>query len=260
MVQRDPKIVFFDLETIPDLPEVMKVYPRLSDYPGRTLKASITTVICFGYKILGEKTKIIHAWDFKKTWDKSINDDKEIMKASRDILADVDAVVTFNGRKFDWPFYQTRLLRHKLPPLPNIPHIDICYTVRKKLLLFSNKLDDVSKFLIDDKKVENGGWDLWVDVFYRKAEALKTMSKYCVHDVDLTAKIFKIVRPFMNNLPNYNLHTIPGTEPICPNCQSTRIERRGYVTTKTNTYHRYVCKDCHSWSRTNAEDKGIRAI
>ena len=104
----DPRIVLFDLETLPNLTEVMKVLPSLSDYPGRTLKAQLNSVICAGWKVFGEsKVHCINAWDFS-TWNKSVNDDKQIVSAIRDVLAEADAVVTHNGKKFDWKSRQER--------------------------------------------------------------------------------------------------------------------------------------------------------
>lgn len=255
---RDPKIVFFDLETIPNLTEVLKVYPKMGDYPGLTLKATITSILCAGYKVFGEKqVKCINAWDFP-SWRRDINDDKAVVTALYEVLKDADAVVTHNGRRFDWKFLQTRLLKHGVAPLPNIHHIDTCALAKSHLYLFNNRLTTLAQFLTDDDKLDNGGWDLWVRAHAREKKALAEMEAYCKHDVVVLEKVFRHLRPFAK-LPNHNLFSI-GKENLCPNCGSTRIKSNGWRHTQVRSYRRYKCIDCHTVSRTNAEDKLPRAL
>jgi DNA polymerase elongation subunit (family B) len=131
----EPRIVLWDLETLPNLKEVMKIFPSLSNYPGLTMKASINSIICFGYKIYGEKkTHCINAWDFPE-WNKNVNDDKKLCQEAYSILSAADAIVTHNGRRFDWKFFQTRLLLHGMKPLSNIMHIDTGAASKSNLLM-----------------------------------------------------------------------------------------------------------------------------
>lgn len=252
--------MFWDLETLPDQTELLKVYPKLGDYPGLTLKATITSIICFGYKILGDpNVKCISAWDFPDLWNQNVNDDSALVKAAYEILKDADAVITHNGKRFDWKFMQTRLLKYGLPPLAKIHHVDTCAVSKSNLLMFNNRLSTVGKFLTDEDKLENGGWDLWVRVHQRDPEAMQLMVDYCKQDVALLEKVFKRLRPLVTNLPNHNLFTI-GKENVCPNCGSTRLHAHGYRTTKVKTYRRYLCIDCKTTSRTDVEDRMPRSI
>jgi DNA polymerase elongation subunit (family B) len=257
---REPKIVALDLETIPDLIEVMKIFPGLSAYPGLTFKASISSIICFGYRIVGsgEKAKVISAWDFPE-WQDNINNDRRILEEAHKILHDADAVITHNGKRFDWKFLQTRFMKHEMQPLPKIPHVDTVNVLKSNLLLFNNRLTTASKFLLDDDKMENGGWELWVDVLNRKAAAQKTMAEYCAKDVDLLYDLYNRLKPFISNIPNYNLYSAAELR-CCPSCGSTRIVSNGYRATKTTSYKRYQCSDCGAWSRTDAQDRLPRAI
>jgi DNA polymerase elongation subunit (family B) len=256
----EPKIIIFDLETIPNLKEVMKVMPGLSAYPGLTLKASINTIICFGYRVFGEddKAKCINAWDFKG-WRKDVNDDYELIKRAREILVDADAIVTHNGKRFDLKFLNTRLMIHGLDPLPKINHVDTCAKAKANLFLFNNRLDTLGKFLVNDKKLENGGWELWTKVLERDAKSMKLMEQYCKQDVDLTAKVFKKLRPFCNEIPNYNLWA-SGERMLCSHCGSTRIQKMGFITTKTALRQRYRCEDCRSTMSVKADCKLPRSI
>jgi hypothetical protein len=249
----EPKIILWDLETLPDLREVMKVIPNLGDYPGLTLKASINSIICFGYKVWGEKkTNCINAWDFK-SWSKDVNDDKELVKAIHSVLIDADALVTHNGKRFDWKFLQTRLLKHNLPPLPKILHVDTCAVSKGNLLMFNNRLNTLAKFMTSEEKLENGGWNLWVQVLQRDKKSMELMEKYCKQDVETLGAVFKKLLPFIKDIPNYNAFT-PGEKDLCSNCGSTRLEKNGFRTTKTAIFQRFRCKDCGT-SQSKMSDK-----
>jgi DNA polymerase elongation subunit (family B) len=255
----EPKIICWDLETIPDLSEVMKVMPGLSAYPGLTLKATINSIICFGYKIFGEKkTHRINAWDFPG-WKKSVNDDKSLCKVIYETLKDADAIVTHNGYRFDLKFLQTRLLKHKLPPLPKIIHIDTVRLAKSNLLMFNNRLDTIAKNLTSEQKMENGGWQLWVDVLKRDKKSMKTMEEYCKQDVNTLEAIYKVLRPFITQMPNYNIYSTIEAH-VCPNCGSTRLHGHGAVARKTFISKRLLCLDCSTVSSIRTEKQGPRTL
>lgn len=155
-----PVIVLFDLETLPNLQEALKVWPQLSQYPGKTLRATVSTIICAGWKIYGEKkVHCINAWDFKR-WNKDVNDDYDVCKAIYDVLSKADAVVTHNGKRFDWKFLQTRLRKHKLSYLTKIPHIDTKELASRNMYAFNNRLGYLGEQFSKENKMEHEGWDL----------------------------------------------------------------------------------------------------
>lgn len=238
------------------------MWPQLSNYPGLTLKATITSIICAGWKEFGSnKTHCINAWDFPG-WEKSINDDLEVCKAIYKALSTADAVVTHNGKRFDWKFLQTRLMHHNLPPLHKIHHIDTKEQAKRHLFAFNNRLGTVGQLLANDKKLENGGWDLWVKVSKRNKKAMRLMEKYCKQDVDLLEKVFKKLRPLINNIPNYNLFKMShaGTKKMCPMCGSTRVRSNGWRHTSTQSYRRFKCLDCKGVHRVDKSGEKPRAL
>jgi len=259
-----PRIIIFDLETLPNLPEALKVWPRLSAYPGLTLKATISSIICAGWKEYGEKkTHCINAWDFSR-WKKDVNDDYSVCKEINKVLLTADAVVTHNGKRFDWKFLQTRLMYHGFKPMRNITHIDTCQIAKSNLYAFNNSLNIIGKLLVKDKKMENGGWDLWVNVHGKSKKAMKTMTEYCKQDVSLTEKCFIELIPLIKNMPNMNLwknkKQAREFTDICPNCGSEDIKFNGYIFTKTTKYQRKICKDCGTTARVNSDGKKPRSI
>ena len=251
----DPRIVLIDLETLPNLPEALKVWPQLSSYPGQTLRASVTSIICAGWKILGksEKVNIINAWDFP-SWRKDVNDDRLLCAAVAKVLDGADCVITHNGKRFDWKFLQTRLRYHKMDPLPRIHHVDTCAEASKHLFVFNNRLNTLARFFTDKEKMEHEGWDLWVKVHGRDPRAMKTMSDYCKQDVVTLEALFNELRPLLSSLPNYNLFS-PYKEKVCPSCGSSRLKSYGRRYTKTKVYRRYQCLDCRGWNNTDLKDE-----
>ena len=253
-------IVFFDLEMIPNMVEAMKVWPQLSNYPGLTLRATVSTIICAGWKYYGhKKVECINAWDWPKKWKNNINNDFEVVKAIYDVLKHADAVVTHNGKRFDWKFLQTRLMYHGLGPLGNIHHIDTKQTASRHLYSFNNRLGYLGEWLANDKKLDHEGWDLWVDVSNDCEKAKKKMTAYCKQDVLLLEKVFERLKPLISNIPNYNIF-IPGRHHKCPNCGSIKVSNNGWRHTKTRSYKRYICRDCKTWFRTDAKDNMPRPL
>lgn len=254
---KKPKIILWDIEILIDLQEFMKKV--METYDRATMKATISTLISFGYKELGDKkAKCINAWDYPDRWGKNINDDYEVVKAAGEILYNADGIITHYGSKFDLPFLNSRLLYHGLPTVPNIPHIDTCMVSRKRLFIHRNRLQTIANFLKLEGKLENGGWQLWVDVMNRKKKAQKLMDLYCKQDVEVLEQVYYKLRPLISNIPNYNLFN--NTDWVCPSCGSYDLVKNGFHITKTMKYQRLRCKDCGTSCRTDAKGNKPRTF
>lgn len=265
----DPRIVLFDLETIPDLQQALENWCDLSAFTPRHrpgMSASVSSICSFGYRIFGEKKSIgINAWDFS-SWRRNVNDDSELCASALSVIENADALVTFNGKRFDEKFFLARLAINGLTIPRKIVHIDLCQVVSQNMFLLNNRLKTVAKYLIGDSKLEHDGWPLWVKVHggverKRDVDAEKLMSKYNLKDVDLMVPLFKLFRPRLTQIPNYNLFSVAqGAKPVCPFCGSTRMQGRGGYYGKTKVYRKYWCRDCGGWSRTDAADRNHRSI
>lgn len=253
-----PRIVLFDLEIIPNLQKALEGWTSLSSYPGITLRASITSIICMGWKVLGSKdVNCINAWDFPE-WLEDINDDKKVCEAAYEVLHDADCVVGHNSKRFDWKFLQTRLLFHGLPPLPKMHHVDTCAIAKTNMFVLNNRLNTLAQFLTDIEKLDHGeGWKLWVRTYNRDAEAMALMEQYCKQDVVVLEAVFNRLKPVITGLPNHNLFS-PLKEKSCPKCGSSRLKSEGKRHTSTRSYRRYCCQDCHSWCHTDLKDEAPR--
>jgi DNA polymerase elongation subunit (family B) len=184
-----PRIVTFDLETIWNIDEIARedVFFGMSNWPGRTMKASIGSIICFGYKVYGEKrAKCASVWDDKEFFQENLNDDYLVCAHAYEVLKDADAIITHNGKRYDWKYLQTRLKINGLPTLDKIPHIDTCAVAKANFSMYSNRLKDLSARFTPEHKISTGGKNLWTRVYRGDKAAMKEMAEYCKQDVIAT--------------------------------------------------------------------------
>ena len=252
----DPKILLLDIETLPDLNKALKYWVKLSSFPGKTLRASVSSICSIAYKFLGEKqTHSICAWDFPE-WKTNVNDDRALVAAFAQIVDGADCVVGHNSKSFDWKHLQTRLLLAGHDVMDNkIHHVDT-RQIAKKFYFIDNKLQTLGEELFGERKLEHEGWDLWVKTHGRDKAAMKTMREYNIQDVILLEKIFRKFRP-LSNVPNHNLFS-PYKTKVCPKCGSSRVEANGKRVTQTRTYQRYRCMDCGGSSNSDIKDELLR--
>lgn len=259
MKSNEPRILFLDIETLANLPEIMQNLTRL--YEGATMKANHSSVITFGYKWLGDaKPKTVNAWDFSRTWARDVNDDSEVLKRAHEILGQADQIVGHYSRKFDLKFLNTRFMRAGLAPYTGIPHVDTCQLAKSKLLLSSNRLDAVAKYFGLPQKLENGGWQLWVDVLARKPAAQRLMSRYCAQDVEVLEKVYLKLRPFMAASGAVTYSDFSGKQHSCPSCGSTKLQKHGRRVTKRKVVQRFLCSACGTSSHLLVSKKESRLV
>ncbi|HHV78200.1 MAG TPA: hypothetical protein GXX40_01060 [Firmicutes bacterium] len=68
--------------------------------------------------------------------------EKQFLEALAPLLAGASAIVSFNGKRFDWPVLLSRYVLNKMcPPVDDPPHIDLLYPARR---LWSKALQSVA--------------------------------------------------------------------------------------------------------------------
>lgn len=246
--KEERRILILDIETLPDLPKILKHLPRVDDWPSNSMKATINSVLCIGFKWLGEsRTHILNNWDYSG-WKRSVNDDKELLKAFAKIFNEADAIVTQNGKRFDLKFLQTRYVINELPPLDHkVLHLDTKQIAKRYLFAMGNRLNDLAEITGSNLKMENGGWELWEKCWRKEPKALAMMAKYCKQDVKTLEEVFIKLRPFVTQLPNANMWSLEKTN--CPTCGSLNIQKHGMRVTKEGIKQRYRCNECGSVSQ-----------
>jgi hypothetical protein len=226
-----PKILVLDIETKPAIAYVWRMFDENISLDQLIEPGDI---ICVGYQFLEDKTT-----SFVSEWGDGY---EGMLKAIHAAISEADAVVTFNGNRFDLPKLQGAFLKIGLPPVPPITSIDLYKTV-KKLGYQSNKLGFVGPFLELGRKIKHEGFELWAKVMDGNVPAQRRMERYCRGDVRLTARLYLKLRPYITNHPHMAL--TKGHE--CGACGSKHLQSRGFRRTKSFKIQRLQCQGCGSW-------------
>lgn len=173
---------------------------------------------------------------------------KRMLQGVHKLLTEADCVVHYNGKKFDIPTLNREFVVYGLPPPAPYKQIDLYLVVRSTFRFPSNKLDYVLKELKMPGKMEHDGMPVWTGCMSGDPKAWAVMKEYNIIDTQRLVELYEKIRPWVKQHPNHGLYDEPGL-PVCTNCGSGNLERRGYAHTMVAKYARYRCKDCHSWSR-----------
>jgi predicted RNA-binding Zn-ribbon protein involved in translation (DUF1610 family) len=178
---------------------------------------------------------------------------KKMLKEIHGLLSEADAVVHYNGNKFDIPVLNTEFILHGMTPPAPSKQIDLYGVVKSRFRFTSNKLEFVARELGVGEKHKTGGHELWIKCMAGEEEAWATMQEYNIKDVILLERVYDKLKPWIRGHANHNLYAEEG-EVVCPNCGEAHFQRRGFSYTSVGKYRRYVCKECGAWFRNN---KGV---
>lgn len=227
------KICVWDIETSP-----MKTY-TWGLFPNNGIPHSAIIedwhILCIAWKELGKKqVESVSCFDSGNK-----QDDYNVVKKVRKMLEDVDILIHHNGDEFDLKKFNSRLIYHKLPPLPRILTIDT-KKIKKVARFSSHRLDFLAKVFGHAGKIKTD-FDLWVDVDRGDVNAMKKMVKYCKQDVRELEKVYLDLRPYMTNHP---VISDPHTR-NCPCCNSSDIAKHKVRTSATGIKRQqYQCNNC----------------
>lgn len=256
-----PKIVYWDLETLPDPRQIYKNIPTIGAWPGRTFKAELQTILTYGYMIEGQdKPSSLSSYDLSD----DPTDDSYLVQFAWDLMHDADLIVTHNGKQFDLKVLNTRLLYWGFPPLPKIKHVDTKQILKTNLSLYSNSLDSAAKYLgLQQEKMHwSNKWGTWERIAFGEAtkEDYKIMSVYCEQDVAVLRELYKSVHPFLGNKTvNHNIYS---ERLVCPTCGSENTHKHGSRFRKSlaKTVQRRMCQACGSVFETELDDSKPRGL
>lgn len=233
------KCLVIDIETRPALAMVWELF-------GANVSLSqlqeAKSMMCFAAKWLHAPKKEImfhSAWGDGKTG---------MVEAAWKLLDEADAVVTYNGDKFDLRILQRHFIEEDLPPTRPFDSIDIYKKLKRVSSWTSHKLDHIVTELGLGSKLAHQGFDLWVGCMRGDPKCEALMERYNREDVWISEKLFHRVRSHLPHMPSVAAHI--GETEGCPPCGSTRMEKVPEKwRTKTRVYDMFRCKDCGVYSR-----------
>lgn len=223
------KILFWDLEFM-------------------NLNANFGFIFCGGIKRQGRAAKVISISDYKG-WRRDPSNDKKLVADLASQLSEADMWVTWYGKRCDVPYLNTRLLFHKLPPLPAVHHIDGWETARRYLKLHSNRLASLQDFLeLKDKKTSIAP-SMWLKACGGNQKALDYITHHCIKDVDVLEGVYNRLLPFIKD------PAVRDDRGACLRCGSASLVAHGVVRTTTNIKPRFQCNGCGGWTYGKAYPK-----
>ena len=235
------KILLLDIESSPNTAHVWGLWQQNVSI-NQLMESSY--VLCYAAKWLGDEEVTFDSVHQSKP--------KTMLKGIHGLLNDADAVVHYNGTKFDIPTLNKEFLLHSFNPPSPYKQIDLLRVVRSNFRFPSNKLDYVAQRLNLGKKHEHEGHELWVKCMNGDKDAWKRMEQYNIQDVVLLESLYNALRPWIKSHPNHNLFA---DDHVCPNCASTRLQKRGTAISSTGTYQHYQCLACGTWSQSTKSVK-----
>lgn len=233
------KLLLLDLETSPNVAHVWSLFKQTVSV--EQLQES-SYVMCWSAKWLGSR-EMLHRSLY-------VDGKKRMLKELHSLLDACDAVVTFNGTSFDIPVANKEFLLTGLKPPSPYAQIDLLRTARDTFRFPSNKLSYISRALQIGQKVKHKGHQLWVECLAGDEKAWHKMAEYNKQDVVLLEKLYNKLQPWIKGHPNKAFY-VDDLRPVCPNCGSWKVQRRGYAYTTLSKFHRLQCQECGKWSREN---------
>jgi RNase_H superfamily len=229
------RLLLLDIETAPNLGHVWSLWKQNIGL-NQLIESGYT--LCWAAKWLGEKEMMFGSVQRGLA--------RKMLKPIHKLLDEADAVIHYNGARFDIPTLNKDFITEgMLPPAP-FREIDLLHTVERRFRFPSNKLAYVSKALELGEKIDTDH-TLWVQCMAGDAKAWGKMELYNRNDVALLERLYLKIRPWIRNHPSCGV--FDGISNACQNCGSTRLQARGYAYTTVNTFKKFVCLSCGSWGR-----------
>lgn len=231
------KTYVFDIETAPNLAWVWGTWQQNIHSIQRIQEWSI---LSWAGKWYGTK-KIDYYGADKHT-------EKELMQLLWEKLDEADVIVGHNMNRFDRKKVNTKFLEYGLQPPSPYKVVDTLTIAKRQFSFSSNKMADIAKRLGISQKMENSGFQLWLDCMDGKAKAWREMKKYNRQDIVVTEAMYDKLKAWNPTPPNANSFDDSG-ECKCTVCSSKKLVKQGFYRTPTGKWQYYKCKDCGKMNR-----------
>jgi len=193
------------------------------------------TILSVAYQWLGQKTQVI-ACDSQS--------EKSLLLKLHKLLDEAEIVVAHNGDSFDIKKINARLIAYKITPPSPYRTIDTKKVSKSVAAFDSNSLNNLGIDLDEGEKIKHRGFDMWEGCMAGSKRDWRDMKRYNKKDVDLLARIYLRLRPWIKNFPDLRTN-----RESCPKCQSSNVIKRGMSLNKLVVYQRFQCQNCGGWHR-----------
>jgi len=240
VVTKKPKILLFDIETLPMEAYVWGLWDQTI---GLNMIKHDWSVLSWSAKWYGEDE--IFYEDVRKQ--KNLRDDSKVLVNMHKLLDEADIVVGHNSDQFDVKKLNARFILNGMQPPSGYKRLDTKKLAKRHFGFTSNKLAYLTDKLCKKyKKLSHGkfpGFSLWEQCLERNMEAFDEMEEYNRYDVLSLEELFSIMLPWESS----QLFQVYGNEieTRCT-CGSTEFKKSGFHYTGTGKYQKHKCKQCGS--------------
>lgn len=252
VIIRPPRVLFFDIETSAI---VAKVWGLFDQNIGLSQIQEDWYVLSYAAKWLGDDRMFYMDQRFQLP----LNNDFMLLEGIHYLLSEADYICGHNVTRFDMKKLNARFIKHDLPPLKPLIHIDTLKIAKRHFAFTSNKLEHLAKYLeCKNLKSSHGkfsGMELWNETMKGNEEAFREMEEYNKMDVIVLEEVYhKLIKyePSINFQANYQ-------EKICT-CGSKEFKKNGFRYTKTGVFQLFLCARCgkHSTAKENWIENDLR--
>lgn len=255
------RILLLDIETYPALTWQWSLWDKFTPVERIAREGGM---LCWAAKWYADPDTITAS-----LWDDGVEGMAERMHA---LMCEADAVVTYNGDRFDLPKLRTWVeLDSGLGPVAPFKSVDLYHTVKHVGGgMLSKKLGYVTERLGIGAKVDHYGFQLWPDSMptelggLAKPEAQELMVRYCAGDVASTLEpLLDALLPWVKAFPHIGLYDESTKTNRCQRCaglgRDGQLQSCGYAYTPLGKFKRYLCTACRSYSRGKTRVAGVDA-
>lgn len=207
------------------------------------LKSDFGTLLCIGYKWLGEKgINVLSITDYPR-FDRDPTDDSELVRDFVKVYSEAEMSITYNGARFDLPYLNGKILEHGLALPAPVPMLDVYLgIVRGKLAISRKSLQNVAYYLkLSAEKTPVEG-RIWKRAATGHRGSIRYIIKHCKADVILLEEAYMKLRGLMVGHPR-----VKGWGP-CRYCGEASLQSRGYsLTSQKARKQRFACMKCGCW-------------
>lgn len=243
--KKGARVLLIDIETAPILAYVWSLWKQ---NVGLNQINNEWYILSYCAKWLGEPE--VTYQDIRDT----PHDDSSLMQPLWDLLNEADIIIGQNGKAFDMPKIQARLIMAgHLPPRP-YKVIDTMLMAKQQFRFTSNKLEWMTgetAGLTTERKSKHSkfpGFMLWAECLKGNPEAWDEMKEYNIPDVTSMEELYLKLRPWYVGHPNMAVY-VDSDKIACPKCGSHDVEQDGFTFTQVGKYELYKCGNCGGFSR-----------
>jgi hypothetical protein len=245
-IHKEPKVLFFDLETSPILGHVWSLW---NNNVALNQMDKDWHILSWSAKWLHDPPNKIMYSDQRHA--KNVEDDSKLLGEIWKLIDEADIIVGQNSKSFDIKKLNARFIMNGFAPPSSYKHIDTKEIAKKYFAFTSNRLeymsDKLNKKYKKQKHAKFSGFELWKECLAGNLEAWKEMEKYNKYDVLSLEELYKKLIPWDKSAPNFNLYHEDEAH-VCK-CGSVDFVKSGFHYTQTGKFQKWKCKKCGAESR-----------